>query len=69
MKARGLLFGLLLYILFLSFGIVLPSCTIKESTDEKVIKDGLKTETERLENVEIDMDPSQMHRSIITKVM
>lgn len=59
MKARGIIFGLIIFVLTIGVGAFLPSCTLKDSTDEITTQQGNSTTTEKKENIEVDLEPEK----------
>jgi len=65
MRIRGMLIGLVVFFVVIGFCTLLGSCTFKDSTDQKMTQDGLKTTTERIENVEVDLEPDDVMKKML----
>lgn len=65
MRTRGMLIGLFIFFVVIGFCTLLVSCTIKDSTDEKMTVEGLKTTSEKVENIEVDLEPDDMVKKLL----
>lgn len=65
MRTRGMLIGLVIFFVVIGFCTLLGSCTIKDSTDEKMTVDGPRTTQERLEDIDIDIEPDDMVKKLL----
>jgi hypothetical protein len=67
MRIRGMLFGLVIYFVVIAFGSFLTACSYKETIDEKVIEQGNLRETEKTDNIQLDVNPEELNKSYLIK--